>query len=234
MELPANQVFDVLQKKGITSLYHANTVQTACGFLSQGKLLSRGTQSELMLPMSDQLTDGIDVQHGLWYEVFVDTVDIHHQMNKRNNYGPVLFELDISLLNRKWMPFVWIMKSNPSRWTPQTTFKEKYFATVSDFDQAFSRGDVDKLFSFRTIGGVVRLKEFLTRIIVDKGGAGPDRAELKEQAIGALYASAQVGGLPKPAINIRECQQGCTCNTKYSSPQMALSTYKKFFAPYGA
>lgn len=234
MELCSKKILSILEKNGVQALFHANTVQTACGYLSQGKLLSRGTQDEMGLPMSVQMTDGIDVQHGLWYDIFVDTVDIHSQFKNRNFYGPVLFELDINILKKKWLPYVWIMKSNPTKWDSSTKFEEKYFSSVADFDKSFKLGHVDKLFSFRNIGGVIRLKDGLKRIILDHGGLADDRQELRVQALGALYASAQIGGLDKPNITIRNCDDDCKCKTKYTSPNMSNPTYAKFFSPYAA
>lgn len=234
MELSSKKILSILEKNGVQSLFHANTVQTACGFLSKGRLLSRGTQDEMGLPMSQQMTDGIDVEHGLWYDLFVDTIDIHTQFKNRNFYGPVLFELDINILKKKWLPYVWIMKSNPSNWNTSTKFEDKYFFSADDFEKKFQFGQVDKLFSFRNIGGVIRLKDCLKRIILDHGGLSNERQDARIQAIGALFASAQIGGLVKPEIAIRNCLSNCGCKSKYTSPQMSDATYMKFFSPYAA
>lgn len=92
MELAAKDILKVLTQKGIRNLHHANSVKTACSFLKSGKLLSRGNLIDLGLSQTNQYTDALDKEHGLWHDVFVDTVNIHDQARRRNLYGPVLFE----------------------------------------------------------------------------------------------------------------------------------------------
>lgn len=47
MEFSSRKILEILRKKGVTNLYHSNTVRTSCSFLSQGKLLARGSIEKL-------------------------------------------------------------------------------------------------------------------------------------------------------------------------------------------
>lgn len=70
MELNANEILEVLNEKGIETLHHANTVRTACTFLHQAHLMSRGIVDERGLAQTPQLTDEVDMKYALWYDVF--------------------------------------------------------------------------------------------------------------------------------------------------------------------
>lgn len=48
----------ILLEKGVTHLYHANTVATACTFIENNGLLSRGAVDDLGLYQTSQATDG--------------------------------------------------------------------------------------------------------------------------------------------------------------------------------
>ena len=45
----------ILKKKGVSHLYHANTMITACTFIENGGLLSRGAVEDLGLSQSPQI-----------------------------------------------------------------------------------------------------------------------------------------------------------------------------------
>ena len=98
MELPINKVCQILQDEGVKHLYHANSVLTACQFLREGALLSRGIIERRKRYQTDQYSDGIDQQYSLWNDVFTDSVDIYKRSARRNFYGPVLFVLDLRIL----------------------------------------------------------------------------------------------------------------------------------------
>lgn len=60
MEFKAESIIGILKNKGISHLYHANTVKTSCTFLRNGGLLSRGAVEKLKLEQSPQSSDEID------------------------------------------------------------------------------------------------------------------------------------------------------------------------------
>lgn len=95
MELEAKKVAEILKLRGVTSLYHANTVQTACTFLRNGRLMARGVVEERGLIQTPQASDESDRKFGIWYDIFVDAFDIHETLLRRNAYSPALFVLDL-------------------------------------------------------------------------------------------------------------------------------------------
>ncbi len=112
MELEATDVLRVLERKGVTALHHANTVQTSCTFLQQGKLMGRGIVAEGGFPQTPQQTDEIDKRYAIWNDIFLDGIDIHERARQRCFYGPVLFVLDLSLLAQDFLSSVWVTKRN--------------------------------------------------------------------------------------------------------------------------
>lgn len=229
MELDAREVLRVLREKGVTTLHHANSVRTACSFLRKGKLLSRGTLDELGLPQADQQTDALDQAFGLWYDIFVDTVDIHYRARTRNNYGPVLFELNLEVFEQDWLAYVWVTKSNPSNWTQATPYEDRYFRSIQELSDNFVYGNFDKLFVLRSAGGVLRLNQFLNRIVIDRTDRTLNGVRAYDQAVGALRASCVAGSLNNIEITSHACQTGCRCSNQYT--EMSGQVFEKFFKP---
>lgn len=54
------EVKKVLIHKGVTELFHVNSVITSLTFIDNGGLLSRETVEEYNLPQTDQQSDDID------------------------------------------------------------------------------------------------------------------------------------------------------------------------------
>jgi len=229
VELDAREVLRVLREKGVTTLHHANSVRTACSFLRQGKLLSRGTLDELGLPQTDQQTDALDQSFGLWYDIFVDTVDIHYRARRRNNYGPVLFELNLEVFEQDWLAYVWITKSNPNNWTDETPYENRYFSSIQELSENFEFGNFDKLFVLRSAGGILRLNQFLSRIVLDRTDCELNGVRAYDQAVGALRASSVAGGLNDVEITSHSCQQNCKCSEQYRN--MTGQVFEKFYKP---
>jgi hypothetical protein len=60
MDLSSEDVYEVLSGKGIKNIYHANSVITACQFLRNRALLSRGVIERRRLYQTPQSSDSID------------------------------------------------------------------------------------------------------------------------------------------------------------------------------
>lgn len=229
MELDAREILRVLRERGVERFHHANSVRTACSFLRKGKLLSRGTLDEQGLPQTEQQSDQSDKEYGLWYDIFLDTVDIHYRARQRNFYGPVLFELNLAILEQEWLAYVWVTKSNPSNWTPETPYDDRYYRSIEEFEANFQYGNFDKLFVLRGVGGVLRLQPFLHRIVVDHCETQIGDVRAYDQAVGALRASAIAGGLGDIEIASHRCQDECRCAEQYQN--MTGQVFEKFFRP---
>ena len=227
MELNAKLVLEVLKKKGVMSLYHANTVQTACSFLREGRLLSRGSMEERGLTQTSQQTDAKDKEVGVWNDIFLDSVDIHERSKKRNNYGPVLFHLELDFLREDWLGPVWITKCNPQNWHEDAK-DDWYFSSVEDLEKDYIKGKFDQMIVLRHVGGVLRLQPTLKEIVVDDPDLPrADKIDLYSQAVGALLASARASDID----NVKITRRVCSNVVKDQYGKMLDSTLLKFFAP---
>lgn len=81
MRLDPQEVRRVLAARGVESLHHANTVRTAGTFLRAGGLMSRGAVEDLGLDQTPQGSDEADRRYEVWYDIFLDRVDIHSDLN---------------------------------------------------------------------------------------------------------------------------------------------------------
>ena len=115
MKLNNRELYFLFVEKDITHLHHANTVATATTFIEQGGLLSRGDVEDMQLSQTYQASDEEDKQFDVWYDVFVDTADLHDWFGRQNIYGPILFKLNIDFLLKDDLE-VWVTKNNPMYW----------------------------------------------------------------------------------------------------------------------
>jgi hypothetical protein len=110
-------VYEVLTSIGATTLHHANTVTTSCSFLTLRGLASRALVESSGLSQTRQYSDDIDKRYNIWHCVFVDHVDIHSRGGRvkgPNQYGPVLFKLELeALLTLPRDTHIFITKKNP-------------------------------------------------------------------------------------------------------------------------
>jgi hypothetical protein len=228
VELNAIRVLEVLRNKGVKHLHHANTVRTSCTFLRDGRLLARGVVEDRGLPQTPQKSDAKDKNYGVWCDVFLDGVDIHERAAERCDYGPVLFVFDIKVLETSTS--VWVTKTNPIYWQNGQSQSGRYFASVTELDASYQYGDFGKSIVLRNTAGMLRLKPFLEKILLDN----PNRTDgtnvdLFSQAMGALRASAQAGPLDRVAIKARVCKSGCGCRGQYED--MKDADLKTLFVP---
>jgi len=99
-------------------------------------LLSRGNVERLNLNQTKQYTDKIDKQYGIWYDIWLDTVDIHKRINDRNKYGSVLLEFKIQILTMPQAGEWWITKLNPTHWSGKEEH-EKWFQSEEEVEEGF-------------------------------------------------------------------------------------------------
>lgn len=220
--------------KGVHSLHHANSVQTACLFLQQGRLLARGTVEERGFHQTAQISDDMDRSYGIWYDIFLDSVDIHARASQRNFYGPVLFVIDLSVFDERWLSTVWITKKNPTKWRPNDAPADRYFQSIDELERDFVRGNFGQMIMLRHVGGVLRLGPYLKELVVDDPHWTFDGLDVYAQTIGALRASAWQGRLGEIAISRRTCPAECGCSGQYKKALEAAapvgeSTLRQFF-----
>lgn len=216
MELNSKEVLKVLTAKGIDTLHHANTVQTSCLFLQHGRVLSRGTVDERHWNQTSQKSDDLDKKFGIWYDIFLDSVDIHDRAKRRNLYGPVLFRFSLDLLNEDWLPSIWITKKNPTKWVDGEPASDRYYSSIYELSNGYQKGNFDSMFMLRHAGGVLRLLPHLKDIVLDDPNWEHSGIDIYAQTVGALRASAWQGGIREIDIVKRECKKDCNCTNQYN------------------
>jgi hypothetical protein len=233
MELEARRVLDLLLERGVETLYHANTVTTACAFLQWGALLSRGTVELLGLSQTPQKSDATDRRDGIWFDVFTDTVDIHERAARRNLYGPVLFVLDARLLGQDDLPALWVTKKNPSRWQSGEAPGERWHTSLAELEANFVPGRFEQMVVFRHVGGILPFREHLRELVVDDPGiTGADEKDLFSFAVGALAAAWGLSRSQPLPVRKRACAPACLCKSEYRADlNAALEAFLPRFVP---
>lgn len=216
MHIPSKHVFEALESEGITEIHHANSVATSCLFLRSEALLSRGTIERRGLKQTPQSSDALDKKYSIWFDVFADTVDIHHRAKRANSYGPVTFVLDAELIKNTNTGRVWVTKLNPTKWAGKTE-KQRWFQGKADLKESLVRGQFDQMLVFRHCGGELPFRSFLKEIILDDPEMQSEEGiDLYSMAVGALRLAMAGSDIDLP-ITRRKCSFSCSCVEDYES-----------------
>ncbi len=208
---------------GVTELHHANSVATACQFIRSKSLLSRGCVDRLGLTQTPQKTDDADRRYSIWFDVFLDSVDIHKRASRANAYGPVLFVFDINIINKNGTGRIWVTKCNPTKWSGKEG-KERWFQGKDDLSEHFVKGRFDQMIVLRHCGGELPFGKHLKEIILDDPGAKTEEeVDLYSQAVGALRLAMQDAGTSVP-IKRRKCSEKCACQAYWGEEAKRLFT----------
>lgn len=166
MKLDNNELHEFLIRRGIPTLYHANTVSTSITYLQQKGLLSRGGVELLGLTQTKQSSDSKDKLFNVWNDIFLDTVDLHKHFLRQNLYGPVLFKFNVDCILNKDFD-IWITKNNPIYWSENDSDEEKYFINIEELNQKWDNIDTQKkMITIRNNKQPI-LFENLNRIVID-------------------------------------------------------------------
>ena len=210
-------VYNILRDNGVNSLHHANTVTTSCTYLGIGGLASRGYVEDHHLAQTLQYSDNADKRLGIWYDIFLDGVDIHNRGRRRNDYGPVLFNIPISIL--KDLPpgtDVLVTRKNPVNWKYRETDDDHYFMTPSQLCDNYCYGDFGKHIIIRNQDGFLPFGRTRFSILLDDPlctlASGQNAYT---SAVQRLEYSALHGGL-MANISKRICRPGCLCLSGHS------------------
>lgn len=212
-------VFRVLKGIGVQNLHHANTVSTSCTFLEHGALLSRGCVERHGLSQTAQASDEIDKKFGIWDRVFVDHVDIHFRGGRvkgPNQYGPVLFVLDLNvLLGLPAGSDVLVAKMNPIHWRNGQVDSDRWFLTPEELARNINYGDFEKMIVIQSADGRVKFPSTQISIALDDSkrmfSSGQDAYA---NAAERLRRSAKAGGI-EVVIDKHACKPDCKCIQKY-------------------
>lgn len=222
MDIPSIDVFDALAGKGITELHHANSVATACQFIRTRSLLSRGNVERLKVAQTPQVSDKADKAYSIWFDVFLDSVDIHNRASRANAYGPILFVFDINIIKNNGTGRIWVTKKNPTKWTDEPE-KNRWFQNKADIEGNFVIGRFDQMVVLRHCGGELPFKKHLKKIVLDdpkhKTAEGVD---FYSMAVGALRLAMQDANINVP-IERRICKEICNCKDFWDNNNDRLS-----------
>ena len=218
-----------IKGKGITHFYHANSASTAITYINARGLLSRGDVSNQGLFQTDQRSDPEDKEFNVWFDVFVDTTDLHGHFPRQNLYGPVTFKFNIDFLLDSYLD-IWITKNNPMHWSHSMTSKDKYFQNINELDQMW--GEIErqkKMFTIRKPNSSI-LFESLEEIIFDDPNVTIETnvtlySELKK----ALFSATEKAPELTNKIRVRQCRSGCYCESNYLG--MRSNELAKLFLP---
>lgn len=131
------EIKEILLKKGVKYLYHANTVETSLSFLKNGGLLSRGFCEDMGFPQTRQYTDKTDKDYNIYNDIFFDSKEIQC-ITGINYYGPVLFVYNIDVLDSVKEGNIRITKLNPIRWKKTDSDSKHYFNELNELRSDFA------------------------------------------------------------------------------------------------
>lgn len=215
MNIASSNVFEVLSEKGVSELHHANSVVTACQFIRRKSLISRGNAERLGLSQSVQSSDDLDKRYSIWFDVFMDSVDIHNRAKRANVYGPVLFVFDINVINRNKTGRIWVTKENPTKWSNKLDC-DRWFQSKKDLRDNFVKGRFDQMLVLRHCGGELTFGKNLKKIVLDDPCmTTAEDVDFYSMSFGALRLAMQDSGLEVP-IERRSCHRDCACKEYWS------------------
>lgn len=216
------EIKQVLISKAVTHLYHVNTVATACTFLENGGLFSRGAIEERGLFQTPQQSDDKDKEIDVFYDIFFDSVDIHERAKRINDYGPVVFVYSINLLDALPEDCIRVTKDNPIYWNTSMGEVDKYFLTLEELQSNYQRGKFNQHLTLRNQRDRLPF-EYLERIIIDDPGIdfnGNVKNAMK-------YLEKQIDNLGgRVLLEVRQCPQDCKCREQYKSYNSGYLYYR--------
>lgn len=226
MKLDNKELFDLLSRKGILYLYHANTVTTSKTFIEQNGLLSRGAVELKNLRQTVQSTDSKDKVFDVWNDIFLDTADLHIYFSRQNYYGPVLFKISTQFLNDT-DEHIWITKDNPKYWNSDMTIKDKYFENVEELESNWEKYETQrKMITIKNASNPM-LFDYLEEVIVDNPRVKYSGIIFHEQTVKSLKQSLLLNPVIKDKFKTRECRN-CFCKSNYLY-QVNVNDLKRLF-----
>jgi hypothetical protein len=173
------------------------------------------------MAQTPQNSDDLDRRYSIWFDVFVDTVDIHHRAKRANAYGPVTFVLDAELIKKANTGRVWVTKLNPTKWAGKTD-EQRWVQGKQDLQDNLIKGQFDQMLVFRHCGGELPFHKFLKEIILDDPKMkSTESIDLYSMAVGALRLAMAESNIDLP-ITRRVCAPGCSCVGEYDNDRNRL------------
>jgi hypothetical protein len=219
-------VYQILKEKGVSNLYHANTVLTSLTFIREKALLSRKYVEENNLIQTEQKSDELDKLYNVWDSVFLDGLDLHKKYSRANFYGPILFVMKLELLLSPSISNLVITKNNPMYWKGIADLDPCYYDDLEQFKNDYLTGknlDSRVMFTFRSPDKNFKLNKFLKEIILDKPKAfvnfkkGPKNVgEVIYERIRKALDENALTFIPIKFRHEDDVYSYCGCNIKYT------------------
>ncbi|CUB03542.1 hypothetical protein [Marinomonas fungiae] len=222
MKLNNLELHEFLSSKNITHFFHANTVATSSFFIKAGGLLSRGDVEKMGGKQTEQSSDDLDKNFDVWFDIFLDTTDLHSFFSRQNHYGPVLFKINIDFLLDSDLD-VYVTKNNPIYWSNSMKEEDRYFIDVQELSDSWAtRKRQRMMFTIRKPGGPI-LFNSVEEVIIEnpKVLIGEEKIDPLHEGIKILTAS----GLNR--YSIRDCYN-CFCESNYLNQVTVESIADKF------
>lgn len=226
MEFRRQEIYEILKKKGVVNLFHANTVVTSCTFLSQHGLLSRGAIEGIGLRQTPQKSDLLDKKFEVWNDIFLDSTDLHGLFPRQNLYGPVLFVFDLEMLLDKNIERISITRDNPINWVENQSLNERYIQNVNELDKLYQYGSYKEMITLRECE-FLPFGTYIKKIVVDDPNISIDGTDAYTQAIGALEGAANKDKLDIKKVLVKRQCNNCYCRQNYL--QMSNDEFCKLF-----
>lgn len=228
MKLNNQDLFSFYKSKGITHLYHANTVRTSRTFIEQDGLLSRGAVQDKGLIQTFQSSDAKDQEYDVWNDIFLDTEDLHVKFNRQNYYGPVLFKISMDFIKDLDME-IWVTKDNPINWKPYMSMDQKYFISVEELAEKWNMFQTQRKMTTIKNTSQPSLFDYLKEIIVDNPKVKNNHTGLVyfTEAKKSLNQSVEINQSIFGKLYERECKN-CYCRSNYLY-QVLLPEHNRLF-----
>lgn len=225
------KVYDFLGEQGIECLYHANTVATACTFISEGGLLSRGEVERRDLFQTPQSSDDADRQFDVWNDIFLDSVDLHGRFPRQNFYGPVLFKFSIDILKHPHLPELHVTKDNPIYWSNDMRQVEKYFQSNEEFENIYRDGAYKEMLTFKNTSDILPFEDYLLEIILDNPRVLVEEVSLRKTALKELKQAIDTSEIDYSHVvkTLRKDCGHCFCTDNYLNKVSTTRLKELFF-----
>ena len=206
-------ISDILVKKKVPLLFHANTVLTSCTFLENKAFLSRQFVEDNCFKQTGQKSDAIDKAYGIYDDVFFDKIDIHDHYRAISYYGPVTFVVKSAIITQNQNCQIWMTRTNPMNW--HSGDRANWFSK-NELANGLKKFDVGQQLVIKNSCGNVPFGNFIEKIILADPKRRQDGTEGKVYSIAleSLTSTMRRCGL---AIKIerRVCPPGCLCQRSY-------------------
>ena len=220
MRLSTEFLLEHLRHHDVNTLVHANTAVTSTHFVRNQALLSRQAVDDLDLCQTAQASDEIDPVVGVWNDVFVDSVDIHNRGRFRNEYGPVLLEFDVAILEQACNGHVWVTKSNPWYWRGVPD-ERRWFQSTEELVAGFDVNAFCEMFVFRDCNGQLDFGDYLRQITIDAPDLQIDGTNVFDISRQLIVDAMNDADANVPIVP-RNCRDGCRCGLSYQQLPLPL------------